>query len=456
MPLSTSSCRGRCDANVATERRAGRRPARGRRARCAGREVLNTCELAEGGPFVLAFVFDPVARCVDQIPALERVAARHRDVKFRIVAVRADAAPGARAAARTCPSATTTTARSPTSTRSWSARRSRTSRRGGRVVGSTVGPQSKRTIEAWVRAPWVSRRSTPATVEPAIAAELPGLGLRGARSRWRATCCGARRRRCASGCAALSDRHRGATAIALRSRSIPHAYRALFRHLGLEPGRGPDPGRGADARAAQARRLPLARAAAGRAAGRRRWRPRSACGRSTRTGSTGAPRLALEGGRIVVAAACARLFAAAAAPVTRGDAPARALRDRCRRACRRSRSRRRCWIAWDIVDSGRPSAATQAVGRRRVAQRDADVVLVAPGRRRARRRSAARRAPRRAPAAGRRQPHVRTVAGGGVERRVGQRRLQPRALGGGLRAAAARRSRRRSRPPTARRPARAR
>jgi DNA/RNA-binding domain of Phe-tRNA-synthetase-like protein len=34
---------------------------------------------------------------------------------------------------------------------------------------------------------------------------------------------------------ALSDRTRGGHAIALRSRLIPHAYRSLFRHLGLEP-----------------------------------------------------------------------------------------------------------------------------------------------------------------------------------------------------------------------------
>ena len=32
---------------------------------------------------MLAFVFEPVERCRAQIPALERVAARHRDVKFR-------------------------------------------------------------------------------------------------------------------------------------------------------------------------------------------------------------------------------------------------------------------------------------------------------------------------------------------------------------------------------------
>ena len=34
---------------------------------------------------------------------------------------------------------------------------------------------------------------------------------------------------------ALADRHRGAQAVALRSRAIPHAYRVLFRYLGLEP-----------------------------------------------------------------------------------------------------------------------------------------------------------------------------------------------------------------------------
>jgi hypothetical protein len=34
---------------------------------------------------------------------------------------------------------------------------------------------------------------------------------------------------------ALADRHRGAQAVALRSRPIPHAYRVLFRYLGLEP-----------------------------------------------------------------------------------------------------------------------------------------------------------------------------------------------------------------------------
>lgn len=34
---------------------------------------------------------------------------------------------------------------------------------------------------------------------------------------------------------ALSDRFRGATAVALRRESVPSAYRVLFRHLGLDP-----------------------------------------------------------------------------------------------------------------------------------------------------------------------------------------------------------------------------
>ncbi|HET6547632.1 MAG TPA: hypothetical protein VFG79_04185 [Solirubrobacter sp.] len=148
MPLSTSSCRGRCDANVATARgqgSAGARPA----CEVRGPDVLNSCELGEGGPFVLAFLFLPVARCRDQVPVLERVAARHRDVRFRIVAVRADAAEarglktglpvgydhdGAVAneyAVVVCPTITYVA-------------------RGGRVAGSTVGPRSEEDVESRV------------------------------------------------------------------------------------------------------------------------------------------------------------------------------------------------------------------------------------------------------------------------------------------------------------------
>jgi hypothetical protein len=148
MPLSTSACRGRCDANVATKADQG---AAGTKPACAvrGSGVLNSCELAEGGPFVLAFVFEPVERCRAQVGVLERVAAQHPEVKFRIVAVRADAATaralgsslpvgydhdGAVAneyAVVVCPTITYV-------------------RSGGRVAGSTVGPLDEQALDNWV------------------------------------------------------------------------------------------------------------------------------------------------------------------------------------------------------------------------------------------------------------------------------------------------------------------
>ena len=72
-------------------------------------------------------------------------------------------------------------------------------------------------------------------VEAAIATELPGLGLLwcefGVEGDVLRRSPPALRERLRD----LSDRHRGATAIALRSRAIPHAYRALFRHIGVDP-----------------------------------------------------------------------------------------------------------------------------------------------------------------------------------------------------------------------------
>jgi hypothetical protein len=111
--------------------------------------VLNSCELAEGGPFVLAFVFEPVARCRDQLPALQRVAARHPDVKFRVVAVRADAAT-ARSLRTTLPvgydhdgavSNQYAVVVCPTITYV---------RSGGEIAGSTVGPLDDAALEEWV------------------------------------------------------------------------------------------------------------------------------------------------------------------------------------------------------------------------------------------------------------------------------------------------------------------
>ena len=148
LPLSTSSCRGRCDANVATRADQG---AAGARPACAvrGRDILNACELAERGPFALAFVFGPVDRCRRQLPALERAAAKHPDVRVAVIAVRADAAT-ARALGTSLPvgydhdgavANEYAVVVCPTITFG----------RAGRVTGSTVGPLDDAALDAWVR-----------------------------------------------------------------------------------------------------------------------------------------------------------------------------------------------------------------------------------------------------------------------------------------------------------------
>ncbi len=149
-PLSTSTCRGRCDANVAT--RAGQGDA-GASPACEvrGPGILNSCELAARGPLVLAFVFTPVADCRAELSVLDGVRSRNPDVAFAAIAVRAGA-PAARDLARdvtlpvafdhdgavaneygvvVCPTITYV-------------------RQGGRVAGSTVGPQGAAAIEQWL------------------------------------------------------------------------------------------------------------------------------------------------------------------------------------------------------------------------------------------------------------------------------------------------------------------
>ena len=77
MPLSTSAPRP-----LRRQRRHAGPPgpgARVRPARCAGR-VLNSCELAEGGPVVLAFVFERSPAAGSRSGRPPPVASRHRDV----------------------------------------------------------------------------------------------------------------------------------------------------------------------------------------------------------------------------------------------------------------------------------------------------------------------------------------------------------------------------------------
>jgi hypothetical protein len=145
MPLRTSSCAGACDADVAVrpnQGAAGTKPA----CQVRGEDVLNSCQLGEEGPYVVAFVFQPLKDCRDQLPALERAQAKHPGVSVVVVAVRADAAKarllktslpvgydhdGAVAneyAVVVCPTITFVS-------------------RHGKVTGSTVGPQTDADLE---------------------------------------------------------------------------------------------------------------------------------------------------------------------------------------------------------------------------------------------------------------------------------------------------------------------
>jgi hypothetical protein len=152
MPLAGSSCRGPCDANIALkpgQGSAGARPA----CEVRGPQVLNSCDLVARGPAVVAFVFEPVADCRNELPVLARARARHPGVRFAAVAVRADGATARRLAGEypgvplgydhdgavaneyavvVCPTITFV-------------------RRGGRVAGSTVGPLDAAGLETWLR-----------------------------------------------------------------------------------------------------------------------------------------------------------------------------------------------------------------------------------------------------------------------------------------------------------------
>lgn len=74
-PLALSDLEG--DANVSR-----------RACSVRGPKVLNSCELTDRGPLVLAFFAEPVARCDDEIDQVDRMRARFPDVQFAAVAIR--------------------------------------------------------------------------------------------------------------------------------------------------------------------------------------------------------------------------------------------------------------------------------------------------------------------------------------------------------------------------------
>jgi AhpC/TSA family len=86
-PLALGSIEG--DVNVARKANQG---SAGKRPACSvrGAQILNSCELGERGPFVLAFLATRGAQCTRELDRLARVGARHPDVQVAAVAIRGD------------------------------------------------------------------------------------------------------------------------------------------------------------------------------------------------------------------------------------------------------------------------------------------------------------------------------------------------------------------------------
>ena len=86
-PLALSSLDG--DANLATEPEQGRQ---GDRPACEvrGRDILNSCQLAERGPVAIAFVAARSEACDRQVDVLDGLRADYPDVSFAAVAIRGD------------------------------------------------------------------------------------------------------------------------------------------------------------------------------------------------------------------------------------------------------------------------------------------------------------------------------------------------------------------------------
>ena len=80
VPLATSKLEG--DAQVDPDKA----------CRVRGKDVLNSCQLAERGPVVLAFFATRSGRCERQVDVLERVRKHFPDVGFAAVSVRGDRA----------------------------------------------------------------------------------------------------------------------------------------------------------------------------------------------------------------------------------------------------------------------------------------------------------------------------------------------------------------------------
>ncbi len=78
----------------------------------------------------------------------------------------------------------------------------------------------------------VELAAAPGFIAPELQAEFPGLRLS-----WLTVTCrgGPSPRDVQQRLAGLSNRYRGASVVAMRTQPIPHAYRAFFRQVGIDP-----------------------------------------------------------------------------------------------------------------------------------------------------------------------------------------------------------------------------
>ena len=90
LALSNVTCEdgenGECDANVLVRESDGVPEA----CDVRGPDILNSCELIEQGPLVLAFMVAPSQKCIDQIDLLDELRPRFPEVQFAAVAIRGD------------------------------------------------------------------------------------------------------------------------------------------------------------------------------------------------------------------------------------------------------------------------------------------------------------------------------------------------------------------------------
>ena len=242
------------DANVARHADQG---AAGAKPACAVTDprALNSCTLARRGPVVLAFFTDGAGRCTSTLDTMQRIAPQHPDVGFAAVAIRGDrgdvrttvrehgwrfpvAEDGDGAVANIygvaiCPTVVlayrggvvmrTALGTDETTPRSSSAPCGGWSG-GDRRRERPPAPDAHASGRAEPRDGWVAEE---------LRAELPGLGIVSLElpaPRAKRSPHGVREH-----LAMLSTRFRGADALALRQRPVPHAYRVAFRHVGLDP-----------------------------------------------------------------------------------------------------------------------------------------------------------------------------------------------------------------------------